>query len=96
MVAQQQREPREPREPLDYLEALERFNNYQCPRCGIERGERRGYEYRKRSGDYHCHTCKESWNPEKVLALKPAGFEQAQPKTSHQQKRSLLGRLLGL
>ena len=41
--------------------ALERYKRGKCPCCGKSQGEPKGLEYRTRSNDLYCHTCKQSW-----------------------------------
>ena len=41
--------------------AVERYKQGKCPGCGKQSGERRGLEYRSRSADLYCHTCKRRW-----------------------------------
>ena len=41
--------------------AIDWYKQGRCPGCGKRFGERRGLEYRSRSEDLYCHTCKKSW-----------------------------------
>ena len=47
--------------PLTLDLALDRFKQGKCPCCGKSRGEAKGLEYRTRSNDLYCHTCKRRW-----------------------------------
>lgn len=48
--------------------AIERYKQGKCPCCGKSRGETKGLEYRARSNDLYCHTCKRRWPVEFDLA----------------------------
>lgn len=48
--------------------ALDRYKQGKCPCCGKSRGETKGLEYRTRSNDLYCHTCKRRWPVELELA----------------------------
>lgn len=52
-------------QPLDNGPSLElaaqRFRQGMCPGCGRRSGERRGLEYRAKSDDLYCHSCRKSW-----------------------------------
>lgn len=48
-------------EPLTLDLALDRYKQGKCPCCGKSRGETKGLEYRTRSNDLYCHTCKKRW-----------------------------------
>lgn len=48
--------------------ALDRYKQGMCPCCGKGRGETKGLEYRTRSNDLYCHTCKRRWPVELELA----------------------------
>ena len=52
--------------------ALERYKQGKCPCCGKSRREPRGLEYRRRTHDLYCHSCKRRWPMEFDLA----GFQQ--------------------
>ena len=54
--------------PLTLDLALDRYKQGKCPCCGKARGETRGLEYRTRSNDLYCHTCKRRWPVELDLA----------------------------
>ena len=54
-------------EPLTLDLALDRFKQGKCPCCGKSRGEAKGLEYRTRSNDLYCHTCKRRWPAEMDL-----------------------------
>jgi len=41
--------------------AVERYKQGKCPGCGKGAGEPRGLEYRSRTKDLYCHTCRKSW-----------------------------------
>ena len=41
--------------------AVARYKRGECPGCGKGFGAPKGLEYRGRSGDLYCHTCKEPW-----------------------------------
>ena len=44
---------------LDF--AVERYKHGRCPGCGKRFGEPRGLEYRNKSSDFYCHTCRRHW-----------------------------------
>lgn len=44
---------------LDF--AVARYKQGSCPSCGKKFGEPRGLEYRNKSSDLYCHTCKRRW-----------------------------------
>ena len=44
--------------------AVERYKQGKCPCCGKALGESRGLEYRRKSDDLYCHTCKRRWPTE--------------------------------
>ena len=44
--------------------ALARYRHGKCPCCGKGLGELKGLEYRRKSGDIYCHTCRRPWPPE--------------------------------
>ena len=46
-------------ESLDF--AVARYKQGRCPGCGKMFGEPRGLEYRTKSSDIYCHTCKRRW-----------------------------------
>ena len=46
---------------LEFDAAVMRYKQGRCPGCGRGLGEPRGLEYRRRSGDLYCHTCKRPW-----------------------------------
>ena len=54
--------------PLTLDLALDRYKQGKCPCCGKSRGEVKGLEYRTRSNDLYCHTCKRRWPVEMDLA----------------------------
>ncbi len=54
--------------PLTLDLALARYKQGKCPCCGKSRGEIKGLEYRTRSNDLYCHTCKRRWPVEMDLA----------------------------
>lgn len=41
--------------------AITRFKQGKCPCCGKGARESRGMEYRSKSEDLYCHTCKRRW-----------------------------------
>ena len=41
--------------------AIERYKQGKCPCCGKSQREPKGLEYRTRSNDLYCHTCKQRW-----------------------------------
>ena len=41
--------------------AVERYKQGSCPSCGKRFGEPRGLEYRNKSLDLYCHTCRRCW-----------------------------------
>ena len=41
--------------------AAQRFRQGMCPGCGKRSGESRGLEYRAKTEDLYCHTCRKSW-----------------------------------
>ncbi len=44
---------------LDF--AVARYKQGRCPGCGKRFGEPRGLEYRNKTSDLYCHTCKRRW-----------------------------------
>ena len=40
---------------------IERFKQGKCPCCGKSKGAPKGLEYRSKSNDLFCHTCKRRW-----------------------------------
>ena len=42
-------------------EAIARYREGRCPGCDRRLGDAKGLEYRRRSGDIFCHTCKKGW-----------------------------------
>jgi len=54
-------------EPVTLDLALARYKQGKCPCCGKSTGETKGLEYRARSKDLYCHTCKRRWPAEMDL-----------------------------
>ena len=48
-------------EPLTLDLALDRYKQGKCPCCGKSGGETKGLEYRTKSNDLCCHTCRKRW-----------------------------------
>ena len=59
-------------------DAITRFRQGRCPCCGKGIGEPRGMEFRPKSEDLYCHTCKKRWPME--LDIQALEEELAQPK----------------
>ena len=59
--------------------AAEWYKQGRCPGCGKRLGEPRGLEYRSRSEDLYCHTCRKSWPIE--LDLRVLRDELSVPET---------------
>ena len=53
--------PRTDEKERELDDAVERFKQGRCPCCGKGIGESRGMEFRAKSADLYCHTCKKSW-----------------------------------
>jgi hypothetical protein len=63
--------------------AIAWYKQGKCPGCGKSQGESRGLEYRVKSRDLYCHTCKRRWPVEiDPTALRdellPSQFHQAE------------------
>ena len=41
--------------------AVARYKQGRCPGCGKRFGEPRGLEFRNKSSDLYCHTCRRRW-----------------------------------
>ncbi|HEU0020350.1 MAG TPA: hypothetical protein VFR55_01555 [Dehalococcoidia bacterium] len=50
--------------------AIARYKQGRCPGCGKSQGEPRGLEYRVRSRDLYCHSCRRSW----PIEIDPTAF----------------------
>ena len=59
---------------------LDRFKHGNCPSCGKSKGEPKGLEYRSRSADLFCHTCKKRWPIELNLADLQREFSRSQAR----------------
>ncbi|MFQ6029850.1 MAG: hypothetical protein ACE5Q6_20430 [Dehalococcoidia bacterium] len=62
--------------------AVARFKQGQCPCCGKGVGESRGLEYRPKSEDLYCHSCRRPWPSQMDLIYLE---EQIALILSHQQ-----------
>ena len=45
----------------DFDFAVARYKQGRCPGCGKKFGEPRGLEFRIKSSDLYCHTCRRCW-----------------------------------
>ena len=59
--------------------AIARFKQGKCPCCGKGAGEPRGMEYRDKSEDLYCHTCKRRWPLELDIVALQMEFASLEP-----------------
>ena len=50
--------------------AIAWYKQGRCPGCGKSQGEPRGLEYRVRTRDLYCHSCRRRW----PIEIDPAAF----------------------
>ena len=76
-------------QPKDSVESLEiaaqRFKQGMCPGCGKRSGEPRGLEYRAKSEDLYCHTCRKSWPIELDLDVLRRELSTLTPAGAHER-----------
>jgi len=68
---------------------LGRFKHGKCPCCGKSQRESKGLEYRPRSNDLFCHTCKRRWPMELDLADLQREFSLSLPSIPDTRPREV-------
>ena len=86
-------------QPEDGVQSLEvaaqRFRQGMCPGCGKRAGEPRGLEYRAKSEDLYCHTCRKSWPIELDLDVLRRELSTLSPTQTKEQAAPTPGAVLG-